>query len=107
AVSPPANATRCGSTGSRAPGPVPRPLAPAHTTAPPALPPRGTAHHQHPPGMPTPPEPVFTIPGIAVHDPGMGVHDARNGRSGWIGISVQDGPAHAPIQPSSTLAQEA
>ena len=49
----------------------------------------------HPPGTPTPREPVFTIPGIAVHDPGMGVHDARNGRSGWIGISVQDGPAHA------------
>ncbi len=36
------------------------------------------------------------MPGIAVHDPGMGVHDARNGRSGWSGISVQDGPAHAP-----------
>jgi hypothetical protein len=35
------------------------------------------------------------MPGIAVHDPGMSVHDARNGRSGWSGISVQDGPVHA------------
>src|SRR5207249_936960 len=43
-----------------------------------------------------PREGVFTMPGIAVHDPGTGVHNARNGRSGWIGISVQDGPAHAP-----------